>query len=85
VVKHTDAEGGPIRGERTVNEVQAEIVRRVFHAFAAGISPRAIARRLNGEGIPAPTVRCGQTPPCAVTPRAAPGSSTTHSNIGKLV
>ena len=54
VVKHTDAEGEPIRGERTVNEAQADIVRRVFHAFAAGISPRAIARRLNEEGIPGP-------------------------------
>ncbi len=54
VVKHTDAEGEPIRGERTVNEAQAEIVRRVFHAFAAGISPRAIARRLNDEGILGP-------------------------------
>ena len=54
VVKHTDAEGEPIRGERTVNETQAEIVRRVFRSFAAGISPRAIARRLNEEGIPGP-------------------------------
>ena len=54
VVKHTDAEGEPIRGERTVNEAQAEIVRRVFRAFASGISPRAIARRLNDEGIPGP-------------------------------
>ena len=54
VVKHTDAEGEPIRGERTVNEAQAEIVRRVFRTFASGISPRAIARRLNDEGIPGP-------------------------------
>ncbi|MDE2012461.1 MAG: recombinase family protein, partial [Alphaproteobacteria bacterium] len=54
VVKHTDAEGEPIRGERAINGAQAEIVRRVFRAFAAGISPRAIARRLNDEGIPGP-------------------------------
>lgn len=54
VVKHTDTEGELIRGERTVNEVQAEIARRVFRAFAAGISPRAIARRLNEEGVPGP-------------------------------
>jgi DNA invertase Pin-like site-specific DNA recombinase len=54
LVKHIDAEGEPIRGERTVNQPQAEIVRRVFRAFAAGISPRAIARRLNDEGIPGP-------------------------------
>jgi len=54
VVKHADAEGEPIRGERTINEGQAQIVRRVFREFAAGISPRAIARRLNGESVPAP-------------------------------
>jgi len=54
VVKHTNAQGEPIRGERTINEGQAEIVRRIFRAFGAGNSPRAIARRLNDEGIPGP-------------------------------
>jgi len=54
VVKRTDREGEPVRGERTINEGQAEIVRRIFREFAAGISPRAIARRLNDEGIPGP-------------------------------
>ena len=54
VVKYTDAEGEPIRGERTINPVEAEIIRRVFQAFATGISPRAIARHLNDEGIPGP-------------------------------
>ena len=54
VVKQISAAGEPIRGDRTVNEAQAEIVRRVFRDFAAGISPRAIARRLNDEGIPGP-------------------------------
>jgi len=54
VAKRTDRDGEPIRGERTINEEQAEIVRRIFREFAAGISPRAIARRLNDEGIPGP-------------------------------
>jgi site-specific DNA recombinase len=54
VVKHADAQGEPIRGERAINEWQAQIIRRVFRAFADGISPRAIARRLNDEGIPGP-------------------------------
>ena len=54
VAKHTDAEGEPIRGERTINDAEAEIIRRVFREFAAGNSPRAIARRLNDEGIPGP-------------------------------
>src|SRR5271166_7195760 len=54
VVKHISAAAEPIRGDRTVNEAQAEIVRRVFREFAAGTSPRAIARRLNDEGISGP-------------------------------
>ncbi|MDP2373997.1 recombinase family protein [Reyranella sp.] len=54
VVGHTSAEGEPIRGERAINLIEAEIIRRVFRAFAAGISPRAIARHLNDEGIPGP-------------------------------
>ena len=34
------------------DEAEAEIVRRVFREFASGASPRAIARRLNEEGMP---------------------------------
>ena len=52
VVKLHDAAGERIRGEREIDETEAEIVRRVFREFAAGTSPRAIARRLNEDGIP---------------------------------
>ena len=55
VVKALDAAGERIRGERTVNEGQAAIVRRIFREYAAGMSPRAIARGLNAEGVPGPT------------------------------
>ena len=55
VVKSFDGSGDPVRGGRTVNETEAEIVRRVFREFADGASPRAIARRLNGEGVPGPS------------------------------
>ncbi len=54
VVKRTDSEGEPVRGERKVNEVEAAIVRRIFREFAAGKSPRAIATDLNRDGIPGP-------------------------------
>ena len=56
-VKATDGAGEPVRGERTVNEKEADVVRRVFRDFAAGVSPRAIAQRLNHEGIPGPSGR----------------------------
>lgn len=47
----------PVRGEAgriAVVPEQAAVVRRIFALFIAGHSPRAIAARLNGEGIPGP-------------------------------
>ena len=55
VVTTFDAAGEPVRGERTVNEVEADVVRRVFRDFASGVSPRTIARRLNAESVPCPS------------------------------
>ena len=55
VVRATDDAGEPVRGERTVNEREAAVVRRVFRDFVAGVSPRAIAKRLNDEGVPGPS------------------------------
>jgi site-specific DNA recombinase len=54
VVKRTDSEGEPVRGERKINEAEAAIVRRIFREFAVGKSPRAIATDLNWDGIPGP-------------------------------
>ena len=57
VVKLHDDAGEPISGERRINEPEAEIVRRIFREFANGTSPRAIARRLNADGVPGPKGR----------------------------
>ena len=57
VVKRFDADGEPVRGDRTINQAEAEVVRGIFRDYAAGVSPRQIALRLNQRGIPAP--RCG--------------------------
>ncbi|WP_292635740.1 recombinase family protein [Novosphingobium sp.] len=54
LVRRLDAGGEPIRGERTINLVEAEVIRRIFRDYANGISPLAIATRLNAEGIPGP-------------------------------
>ncbi len=54
VVKQLDARGDPIRGDREINEAEANVVRRIFREFAAGIGPRTIARTLNEEGVPGP-------------------------------
>ncbi|MDD7973955.1 recombinase family protein [Roseinatronobacter sp. HJB301] len=54
VVKQLDARGDPIRGDREINEAEANVVRRIFREFAAGVGPRTIARTLNEEGIRGP-------------------------------
>ena len=54
VVKQLDARGDPIRGDREINPAEAEVVRRIFRDFAAGASPRTIARKLNEERVPGP-------------------------------
>jgi site-specific DNA recombinase len=41
-------------GERHINPVEAAIVSRIFTEFANGHSPRAIAKRLNAEGVHGP-------------------------------
>jgi site-specific DNA recombinase len=41
-------------GERTIDQEEAEIVRRIFRDFADGKSPRRIASDLNREGVPGP-------------------------------
>jgi site-specific DNA recombinase len=57
VVKTLDAAGEPIRGDRAVIAEEAEVVRRIFRAFAAGRSPKAIAVDLNKDGVPGPLGR----------------------------
>ena len=53
-IRRVDDRGEPIRGERAINEAQAVIVRRIFAEFASGRSPRAIAHRLNADGVVGP-------------------------------
>ena len=57
VVKRIGDDGEPVRGERRINPQQAAIVRRIFAEYAAGSSPKAIARALNREKVPGPRGR----------------------------
>jgi site-specific DNA recombinase len=80
VVKKLDANGEPIRGDREIIAEEAATVRRIFRAFAAGRSPKAIAAELNKEGIPGPLGRAWVTPASGAMSRAAPASSTMNMN-----
>ncbi len=54
VVRRLKSDGELTTGEREINEDEARIVRRVFAEFAAGKSPKAIAKALNSDQIPGP-------------------------------
>ena len=54
VVREVNARGEPVHGGRVINKAEAAIVRRIFAAFAAGHSPRAIAHALNDEKLSGP-------------------------------
>lgn len=54
VVRRFDTSGFAVKGERKINTRQAKIIRRIFRDYAAGHSPRKIAKCLNEEGVPSP-------------------------------
>src|SRR5262249_48900091 len=54
VVREMDSRGEPVRGGRRVDPEQAAVVIEVFRQYAAGVSPRAIAKKLNAERVPGP-------------------------------
>ena len=54
VVRRYSEDGCPIGGDRKIDRTEAEVVRRIFTLFAAGQSPRSIAKSLNEESIPGP-------------------------------
>jgi site-specific DNA recombinase len=55
VVRGLGPDGQKLTGERRINVQQAAVVRRIFEDYADGVSPRAIAKRLNVEGVPGPS------------------------------
>ncbi len=72
-------------GTREIVSAQAEVIRRIFRDYAAGVSPKALAKRLNAERCAGP----GGTPWNPSTIHGNPGRGTGILNnelyIGRLV
>lgn len=62
VVRAFDDRGGIIRGRRSVNEIEAAIVRRIFREYQDKKTLQKICDDLNDEGIPSPNGKRWQTP-----------------------
>jgi DNA invertase Pin-like site-specific DNA recombinase len=85
VAAERDAAGNPIPGGRLIDKAEADIVVRIFREYAAGRSPREIARRLNADGIPGPGGRpWGDT---TIRGHALRGTGVLHNElyVGRLV
>jgi site-specific DNA recombinase len=54
VVRQLDDRGELDRGLRAIDPAKAAIVRRVFHDYATGVSPRRIAQAMNTAGVAGP-------------------------------
>jgi site-specific DNA recombinase len=85
VIKRLAENGEPIHGDRSVNEAEATVVRRIFRDYVAGKSSRAIAWALNKEDIPGPFGR--EWGPSTIHGNAKRGNGILNNElyIGKLV
>lgn len=84
-VRQIDASGEASRGERTINEAEANIVRRIFVDYLSGKSSRTIAMQLNSEGVPGP--QGSEWGPSTIhgNPKRGTGILNNELYIGKLV
>jgi site-specific DNA recombinase len=84
-VTHTVRNGTLSTGEREVDHDQALIVQRVFGDYAAGISPKEIAKRLNREGVQGPAGAAWS--PSTIHGNAARGTGILNNElyVGRLI
>ena len=73
------------RGGRVINQNEAAVVERIFTMFAHGVSPRAIARRLNEEHVPGPDNRPWQDTTIRGQEERGTGIPNNELYIGQLV
>lgn len=85
VVKQFDASGEAIRGDRTINETEAAVVRRIFADYLAGKSSRTIAMALNREGVAGPQGKEWGPTTIHGNPKRGVGILNNELYVGKLV
>jgi len=85
IVKEIGANGEPVRGKRTINQEQAEIITRILHEYCIGRSPRAIAHDLNHEGIKGPSGKMWQPSTIYGNWKRGTGILNNELYIGRLI
>lgn len=74
-----------MRGDRTINELQAEVIRRIFRDYAAGKSAKRIAVELNKDGIAAPGGGNWGFSAINSNPKRGNGILSNEMYVGKLI
>ena len=85
VLRHMGEDGEIRRGDRQINADEAAIVRRIFTAYADGLSPNRIADQLNREGIPGPRGRAWDKSTIHGNPKRGTGVLNNEIYVGRLV
>src|SRR5215471_13923297 len=85
VVRGLGPNGQPLTGERRINAQEAAIVRRIFEEYGAGVSPRAIAKRLNAESVLGPSGKAWGASTIHGNRRRGTGILNNELYIGRLV
>jgi len=57
VIREVGSDGQLVTGERRINPAEADTIRRIYKAYAAGDSSRTIALSLNADKVPGPQGR----------------------------
>jgi DNA invertase Pin-like site-specific DNA recombinase len=85
VVKRFNTEGQPLRGDRTINDAQADVIRRIFEEYAQNKSPRAIALQLNADSVPSPSGNAWSQSTINGNRRRGTGILNNELYIGRLI
>jgi len=76
---------GAATGEREIVPAEAEVIRRIFRDYSAGLSPKAIAKRLNAECCPGPSGAPWNPSTLHGNPARGTGILNNELYIGRLV
>jgi site-specific DNA recombinase len=72
-------------GEREIVSPEAEVIRRIFRDYAAGVSPKALAKRLNRERCPGPNGKPWNPSTIHGNPARGTGILNNELYVGRLV
>ena len=78
-------QGEMTTGEREIVSPEAEVIRRIFRDYAAGVSPKALAKRLNGERCSGPNGKPWNPSTIHGNPARGTGILNNELYVGRLV